>query len=153
MNEAQLTEWALQGDREAMAFCNVIFESSQVLDDLIDGDKEVDKEAVIACWWNMLVALPNNVFYVRNLTKLTPILQRSLTDWFDANTLEQGNDADKNIAFILRDSVSALLIDCAYLVGGYQWGRQVSATIRKSIHDEPLEDYKAEFDSVGHGES
>jgi len=146
MKENQLIEWALQGNQEAIAFCQIIFDASQVLDDLIDGDKPVEREAIIAAWWNMLIALPNNRFYVSNLPCLTPALQRSLTDWFDANALEHEDEAGKNIAFVLRDSVSALLIDCAFIVGGYAWGRQVSLTIRKAIHDESLEDYKGKLE-------
>jgi len=140
MNENQLITQALKGNQEAAAFCTMIFEASQVWDDMIDGDK-VDKEQINSVFWNLLVALPGNSFYRQNTDSITPIIMQSITDWHVANALESGNTHERSIAFVLRDSVSALLIHCATLIGGYTWGRQVAVEIRKAIHNETLEDY------------
>jgi len=148
MNEQQMIQSALKGNQDAIGFCNIILQASQVIDDLIDQDKPVDARDIEAVFWNMLVALPCNAFYIDNLKQLTPLLQHALSDWFDANTLEKMGDGEQNIAFVLRDTISSLVIDCAYIVGGYAWGRKVSAEIRLHYHDESLTDYKTALQEV-----
>ncbi len=132
----------LKGDYLAVAFCESVFRVSQILDDLVDRDKPVDNNTIIEAFWRTLIELPNNEFYRRNFDTLNPILRTMLVDWLDANTLEVGNDHEKSIAFVLRDSIGSIAVHAAYLVGGYSWGRQVSADIRRFIFDEPLDDYK-----------
>jgi len=153
MDEKQLIVQALQGNQEAAAFCSMIFEASQVWDDLIDGDKPVDKEQINSVFWNLLVALPGNAFYRQHIDSITPIIMQSISDWHVANALEKGDNHDKSIAFVLRDSVSALLIHCATLIGGYQWGRNVAVDIRRAIHDETLDEYVKGLDQPKEGES
>jgi len=146
--ENQIIAQALQNNQEAIAYCTMIFEASQVWDDMIDGDKAVDKEAINSVFWNILVAMPGNSFYRQNVDSITPIIMQSITDWHVANALEDGSEHEQSIAFVLRDSVSALLIHCATLIGGYKWARQVAPEIRKAIHNETLEDYKAGFGEI-----
>jgi len=143
MKEQQIIAWALKDDPEAIAFCTMIFEASQVWDDLVDRDIPIEVEHINSAFWNLLVALPRNGFYRQHVDEITPIIMQSITDWHSANALEKGSDDEKNIAFVLRDSVSALLIHCATLIGGYTWARQVAVEIRKAIHNETLEDYKS----------
>jgi len=143
--ENQIIAWALQNNPEAIAYCTMVFEASQIWDDMIDGDKPVDKEAINSVFWNILVAMPGNSFYRQHIDSITPIIMQSITDWHAANALEKGSEHEQSIAFVLRDSVSALLIHCATLIGGYKWARQVAPEIRKAIHNETLEDYKAGF--------
>jgi len=152
MNEQQLIAQALKGNQEAAAFCTMIFEASQVWDDMIDGDKPVDKEQINSVFWNLLVALPGNSFYRQNTDSITPIIMQSITDWHVANALASGDNHERSIAFVLRDSVSALLIHCATLIGGYTWGRQVAVEIRKAIHNETLEDYIKGLEPAEEGE-
>jgi len=143
--ENQIIAWALQNNPEAIAYCTMVFEASQMFDDWMDGDKEVPNEAIMALMWNLFVALPNNSFYREHIKSLATFNQVSLTDWFAANELERGDDHDKNIAFVLRDRISGLLTHCATLLGGYPAMQATNVTVRRSIHNETLEDYKSGF--------
>lgn len=140
-NEAQFLQEVLKGDAGAILLCQHLFEISQIWDDLIDGSY-VGKEQINRAFWLALIELPHNPFYVKHLTYLRPLLQHFVMDWFDANALEQRDDHQRNIAFVLRDSVGAIVSHCAFIVGGYDWMRQVSPEIREHIFDEPLENYK-----------
>lgn len=140
-NEHEFLIEVLKGDIFAVDFCESVFRISQVLDDLIDKDKPVGDDEIIEIFWRAMIQLPNNEFYRRNFDILNPMLRAMMVDWLDANTLERGGDHEKSVAFVLRDSIGAIAIHSAYLVGGYAWGRKVSALIRSHIHEDTYEDY------------
>jgi hypothetical protein len=142
-NEKELLQWALKGNSPAVNYCLVIGELSQLLDDLIDGDKPVTRDNITHAFWIMLCELPANPFFVKNQQSLMAVLSGAFNAWLDSNVLEQGSEHDKSIAFVLRDSLVELVCHCSYLIGGFAWLRQVSPTIRRFILDETLTDYKA----------
>jgi hypothetical protein len=131
----------MQGNMDAVKFCDDLFALTQTWDDLVDGDREVSPDAVNRAFWRALVELPQNPFYVRHMHDLRPLLRGFFNDWFDANTLEKGDVHERTLSFVLRDTVGGVASQCAYLVGGYDWMRRVSPDIRRMIHDEGLEDY------------
>ena len=133
----------LRGHQGAILLCNHVFWCGQLFDDLIDKDKPVSDEDLMKCFWLCWVAIPSNPFYRQFFNEIQPILRTALFAWMDSVTLERrGDDHGKNIAFVLRDCMADLVIQCALLIGGYEWGRQVSVRIRDYSHDETLEDYK-----------
>lgn len=142
MTEHELLMRWLKNDADAVKFCEAVFYISQVYDDAVDGDRPITVGEIHAAFWAALVEIPRNAFYQKHREFLQPLLQASLVDWMDANELQRGSDHDKNIAFVLRDSVSALAIHCAELVGGEAWRRTVSCDLRRVIFDETLVDYK-----------
>ncbi|MBT3473241.1 MAG: hypothetical protein HOD58_17130 [Gammaproteobacteria bacterium] len=145
-NEKNLL-FAVIRDWDAVRFAQMIFRASQVLDDLYDQDHEVPKEKIVKTFWEVLVEIPSNPFYLRNIATLTPLLQGMMLDWIDSCTLERsGSEHEQNVAFVLRDSVSALAIHCAYLVNGYDWMVDVSPDIRRLIFNESVEEYRKELD-------
>ncbi len=131
----------LRGNMDAVAFCELVFFISQVWDDLIDGDKPIDRENVNRAFWAALVSIPWNPFFARHANVLGPIMRAYIADWFAANDLEQGSEHDQTVAFALRDAVGGVLVQCAYLVGGYEWMRRTAPDIRRLVHDENLDDY------------
>jgi hypothetical protein len=146
-NEQEFISYVLRGDAEAIEFCNIVFHAGQVWDDLIDGDRSVARETINNTFRNILVALPANRFYLANVHTLTPAISMIIHDWLDANELEVGDDHEKSISFVLRDTGSSLLVMCAELVGGYGWARSVAAEIRRHAYEETLEDYKRELEA------
>jgi hypothetical protein len=129
-------------DAEAVRFVQAVFQVSQVLDDLYDRDRPVEKDQVQRVFWTMMVEIPHNRFYQMHIQTLTPVLQTMMLDWMDSCELERQGDHEKNIAFALRDSVGALISHCAYLINGYDWMVKVSPAVRRHIFEESLEDYK-----------
>lgn len=142
MTERDLFTEVLQGDAHAVDFCADIFKVSQIWDDMVDGDKKVSNIDINRAFWLCIVEIPSNPFYKRHFNTLQPILQVFMVDWMDSCRLERQNDHSKNIAWVLRDSVSSLVIHCARLIGGFEWMNQISVRVRKAIYDEPLADYK-----------
>lgn len=133
--------WALRDNAEAVALCEQLVYVAHGWDDLIDGDAEVEPHRLNRIFWTALIDMPANGFYQRHYGELAPILRQSIADWLDANTLENAGRHGAQLAFVLRDSFHALAIQCAYLVGGYDWMREVSIAVRARYQDETFDQY------------
>ncbi|WP_423820822.1 hypothetical protein V5738_10825 [Salinisphaera sp. SPP-AMP-43] len=143
MTQREFLSRVLGGNESAVAFCERAFRISQNIDDLYDGDKVVDDPKRDALIWDMLVGLPDNPFYQAHFDTLQPLIRAALSDWIDSTTLESGDDHEVSLAFVLRDQLTGVVSQCAYLVGGYQHMRNVSVEIRRHFHNERLDDYQA----------
>ncbi|MNZ74012.1 hypothetical protein D3C78_924460 [compost metagenome] len=136
----------LQGQAAPILFCESLFRISQTLDDLIDGDKPVTGNAVYRAFWEALIDLPGNPFYRQHESVLRPLMAAALQDWRDSVTLERtGDHHGRTLAFVLRDQLTSLVVQCAGIVGGFDWMQQVSAEIRRHFHEDALDDYLGEF--------
>lgn len=142
--EAEFLYDVLKGDRAAVAFCQQLFMVSQVLDDLYDGD-DVSKEQIIKAFWVALIDLNFNPFFKQHRDELIPIMQAAFVDWIDASELETGTEHERNIAFVLRDSIGNIVSHCALLIGGFDWMRSTSMDVRRHIFEDRLEHYKQEL--------
>lgn len=140
---AELERW-LKGNKDAIAFIEALATISQTWDDLIDRDWPVPDEEINRAFQVCLIDLPRNYFYTKHFAELQPLVEQAILDWLDANKLERGSDHDKMLAYVFRDTMANILIRCALLVGGWDWAREVSLEIRRSIYDEPLSDYLKE---------
>jgi len=136
-NEPEFLNHVLLDDQAAVAFCSVLFGISQTWDDLVDRDKPVSDGDINKMMWEALITLPGNSFYQTHYGELSVLMQSAIVDWMDSNELEHGSDHNKLVAYVLRDSVTTILIHCARIVGGYEWMREVSVEIRDAIYDEP----------------
>ncbi len=147
--EAEFIDYVLQGNRDAIDFCNLLFSVSQVWDDLIDRDKSTGPVAINRAFWTLLVSLPGNRFYQDNYNELHPLIRRSIFDWWDANQIEIDQKRDlAEVAYGLRSSISNILVDVTYIVGGYEWVNKMSLLIRKRIYTDNIQDYiKETFDA------
>lgn len=143
MRQREFLSTVLRGHDPAVRFCERVFNISQVVDDLHDKDRAVTGTQRNALIWDMLT-LTSDPFYRYHFYVLQPMLRTALNDWFDSTQLEQGDHHDRTLAFVLRDQLTGVVSQCAYLVGGYDWLRQVSVDIRRYFHDETLEDYESE---------
>lgn len=133
----------------AVAFCETLFRISQTLDDLIDRDRPVSDEAVVSAFWQALIELPANPFYRQHEPYLRPLMASALQDWRDSVTLERSSDRHhRTLAFVLRDQLTTLVIQCAYLIGGEAWMTQVSVPIRQHFHEDTLDDYLNDLEAL-----
>lgn len=123
-------------------FLNTLFKTTQVIDDLIDKDRPIDDDAIFRAFWSCLFEIPLNPFYRQNEIYLRPILATGFQDWWDSVKLERSGDHHgKTLAFVLRDSLTSVVIQCAYLVGGYDYMQAVSEGIRRHAHEDTLAEY------------
>lgn len=143
-SEREFLAWALLGDEDAISFAETIGQITQQWDDLFDEGVAPGDETVNELLWAALVRLPVEPFYQRWFNVLYPLLRQMIVDWLDANELQKGTDHDKLLAYVLRDSSAGLVTQCAGLVGGYAWMRQVGPAIRRYFMDEPIEEFKEE---------
>lgn len=148
-SERAFLQHVLQGQAAAILFCEALFRISQTLDDLIDGDKPVTGQAVYRAFWEALVDIPGNPFYRQHEAVLRPLMAAALQDWRDSVSLERDGDRHgRTLAFVLRDQLTSLVVQCAGIVGGFDWMQQVSAEIRRHFHEDKLDDYLGEFNSA-----
>lgn len=132
----------LRGNADAVEMCKQIFHVSQIVDDLVDQDKPLTSADVIKSFWIALIELPANPFYRRHELTIRPLMASALQDWTDSVALERADDPHgKHLAFVLRDQLTSLVVQCAYLVGGFDWMQEVSVKIRRYFHDEGLIEY------------
>jgi hypothetical protein len=145
-NEEKFLQWALQGHTAAVMLCQRVFKVSQILDDLIDKDKPVSDEDIYKAFFNAMVSIPLNAFYQQHQVYLVPLFNQYLTDWYDATLMErQGDNHFRNVSFATRSNVGSIIGQCAFLIGGLDWQREVSVRVREHIHEDTLEQYKEEL--------
>lgn len=149
MNQVEFIHQAMKGNIAAEDFCRKLFNISQIMDDLIDQDNPITNEDIFKCFWDCLIELPKNPFYIQHQATLIPMMQVFLTDYRDSVILERGdyqtsdqNRQAKHIAFIIRNSLGSILIHCAYLVGGYEHMTDISNQVRLMIFNESFEEYQ-----------
>jgi hypothetical protein len=132
----------LLGDAEAIQFVVRVFRALHVWDDLIDRDKNLTDDEVNSVFWDLLVVLPVDPFYVRNLALLNSTLVNAIINWHIANKLErEGDEKDKSIAFILRGAYIDILSASAFVVGGMNWAEEIGPAIRRWAHEETFTQY------------
>lgn len=148
-NEREFLQHVLRNDTAAILFCESLFRVSQVLDDLIDQDKPITGDAIYQSYWEALIDIPSNPFYRANELTLRPLMAAALQDWRDSVTLERDESHHgRTIAFVLRDQLTSLVVQCACLVGGFQWMQQVSKEVRLHFHEDSLHSYINDLDKV-----
>jgi len=132
----------LLGNVEAIQFVVRVFRALHVWDDLIDKDKNITDDEVNSVFWDLLVVLPADPFYVRNLALLNSTLVNAIINWHIANKLErEGDEKDKSIAFILRGAYIDILSASAFVVGGMNWATEIGPAIRRWAHEETFAQY------------
>ena len=138
---------AVRGNPQAYAFLELITGIFHLWDDLHDKDKPRTDKEIDRVFWDALIDLPRNQFYMANFYALNNAMIVAIQNWHAANEMEETeSDYDKEIAFILRSSYSDLVTLCAVIVGGYEWGRQITSEIHRYWHNEGLAGYKANLD-------
>ena len=141
-NERAFLSEVLQGHGAAIEFIETLFRISQVLDDLIDRDKPVSDSDIYRTFWEAMILLPANPFYRHNEMTLRPLMAAAMQDWRDATQLERDSSVHgRSLAFVLRDSLTAVAVQCAGLVGGFEWMQSKSVAIRLHFHDDTFGQY------------
>ena len=157
MTDTDLFKLVLKENAPAVKFMIDLAHCSQVLDDLVDKDKDVSANTIQNVFWLLLIEIPNNRFYREYYDALWPVMSQVLNDWFVANEVESQylntfkvplkrqtalDEPRLRMSYVLRDSMAQLLTHCALLLGGFAWMRQHAQLIRAHVHDESFDSYK-----------
>ena len=127
-----LNYWLI-GNSNAIVFCLDMIKAIHLWDDLIDKDNELKDEEINDVFTFLMVDMPMNPFYVLNQRDIAPMMQNIILKWHTANVFEKEkevNDVDK--AYMLRAELYQLFVLCATLIGGREWGRDMSVSIWRS---------------------
>jgi hypothetical protein len=137
-----LFEDFLLGNPEAVQFVVRVFRALHVWDDLVDRDKPITDDEINSVFWDLLIVLPTDPFYTKNIVLLHSTLVNAIINWHIANKLErEGDEKDRSIAFILRGAYIDLLSASAFIVGGMEWANKIGPAIRRWAHEETFDQY------------
>jgi len=141
MRESEFLNHVMLGEKDAVAFLRMLGKISQTWDAIIDGDNYTADD-VHRAFMMALFGLHINKFYIEHRDVLAPLMRAAAHDWIDSVELERsGEPNDLPLSFVLRDSLTSLIVQCAYLVGGTEHAIEVGPEIRRYFHDETLADY------------
>ena len=138
-----LNYWLI-GNSNAIVFCLDMIKAIHLWDDLIDKDNELKDEEINDVFTFLMVDMPINPFYAVNQREIAPMMQNIILKWHTANVFEKEkevNDVDK--AYMLRAELYQLFVLCAALVGGREWGREMSIHIWR-LYGESVKELKKE---------
>lgn len=144
MTHDEIFLWASRGNQDAGSFLKLITEAFHVWDDLIDKDKTVSDGDINRAFMTAFVLLPENKFYMGNVSHLHPVICNAITNWMAANDMEQGicSDDDLHIAFIIRSEYINLVIETARICGGHLWATEIAGEVRRVAHEEGYKSYR-----------
>ena len=137
-------EYWLSGNTNAIVFCLNMIKTIHVWDDLIDKDNKLTDEEINSAFTFLMVDMPLNPFYVLHQRDLAPMMNNIILKWHTANVFEkekESGDVDK--AYMLRAELYQLFVLCATLIGGREWGRDMSILIWR-FYGESLTELKTE---------
>lgn len=148
LRNLKLKSW-LQND-SAVDFIVVVGDLCEVIDDLIDADKEVTKADIIRTLYTALVDLPSNPFFKSYSEYLVPVIETGINAWLDANELEKSHDKrDRMFAYVLRDQYMDVLFMCLTITRGRAKMREISLEVREFFtHNETFEDYQSKMEAA-----
>ena len=139
--DAKMLRW-MCGNEDAVRVCVQTSHIADVWDDLKDGDKKPTEQEIAHAFESMMIRLQTNPFYLANHAMLTAIIVVAINAWHDANGWEKGEDWQREQAFYLRNFGIEIAIMCAFLTGGYDHLRRVSAEMREFFHHETFKTWE-----------
>jgi len=123
------TEWIGKhvADPAALDFICLLFEISDVWDDLIDQDTDVEDKDINDAFRKCLVLLPVNPFYMRNFNILYPLVVSTITSWETANILHSKKDNGSIAqAYTLRKLLINVVVESVRIISGNDAALQAS---------------------------
>jgi hypothetical protein len=123
---------------DAVEFLLDVWRLIQVFDDVADGD-DVSRADLDAAIWAALVGLPDNPFFAKHRSTLTPIMAASIIKWQASDEAERGGWADAR-SYMWRAGYYDLVSVVALLSVG-----QDAAKSALYLYGETLESYREEF--------
>ena len=129
--------------KDAADWLCMLFDAIQVLDDVADGDK-IERSALDAAIWNLLVAMPQNRFFAAHSTALLPLVATQILKWQAADEVERKGQADAK-SFTWRAGFYDVVLLAVSLVHGPNAAIPAAASVLR-LYGENFEEYMKEFD-------
>lgn len=130
------------GDRDALDLYERLVFVAHAWDDLIDQDKPVNVNGLMA---NLLLYLPGNPCYRRFEGELRALFLVSMTSYMAANLMEKsGNDHKLELAHYLRYAVIHVAVFLIAALNDLERGAEILAEAAPVLVPERLADYVKE---------
>lgn len=140
--QCRVHEW-LKGNDLATEFIVTLYNILHLVDDLTDRDHVTTTRQMQQGFWDALITLPRNAFYVTHFALLNGALQTAILNWHAANRMEVTEAANaKEVAYVLRSSYNDLITLCAWIIGGQDWSMKVAYECRLSASREGFAEYQ-----------
>lgn len=144
LRDEKLMEWL--EDRHAANFFGILAKSTELFDDIVDGDP-VSEGQIFDLMMSLWLHLPNNPFWITYRRELTPLLITATNAWLDANVLEKGSETDRVYAYVYRNLTLHAIPFAVFLLHGQARMREVSLDIHRFFTEhETFREYCAEHE-------
>jgi hypothetical protein len=118
------------GNADALAFCETLVGWLHWIDDVTDGDHVTPTET-IRINLSALIAFGANSFFQAHRTSLMGLLTQACCAWLDSEDWSRRKSAqDRRAADVLKSTYHEVVWHVAYLVGGWNHLRAVTAVCR-----------------------
>lgn len=155
--EQALIDYALPQAHDAQALYRLLADASQVLDDLLDGDKPVSAEQVIGVVIACSVDVLRNPVAQRYPHEIAALIETAIQGWLQASDIERAAREPQAIAdgsaermlqvsYITRSTTTGLLLQLARLLFGRAHERAVALQVQRVVYldNELFERYRIE---------
>jgi hypothetical protein len=150
MTDHEFLTKAFRSDADAVNLTLLLSRVSHVWDDLIDLDKPVEESTINAAFYALLVQVPSNPFYRKNLDILLPIIAIGALNYEIANAYERSGDRERlALAHVLRYSIADIATAIALIIGGPEWVRMIGPELRQRCQKDTLDHYLSEHQFTG----
>lgn len=140
--DAKLREWLL-GNEDAVLINVQVSHIAEVWDDLKDGDGLPTEKQIAHAFESAMIHLQTNPLYLANHAMLTGFVIVAINAWHDANALQESADRDERMqAFFLRNLGIEITMLLAFIVGGYNHMRAISAEVRAYFRHETFDGWE-----------
>lgn len=150
LSDDELMVYACKGDQSAMKLCCDIVDIAAVWDDLVDGDKTVERATIDRVFTKALIDVPANPFFHTYSAQLLPIFRSAILNWQIANYFEtNGCKADVEIGHTLRYAPGDVVTTVVSIIGGMEWAVEVGPELRRRVQKDALSAYLEEHGHAG----
>lgn len=151
VDEFEYLSFFLKDNKAALKLALDIIYVGHLWDDLLDQDVERDREDINEAFMKAFRSIPNNIFYqtlpLIAQQQLNGLIVSAAMQYRDSTQLELGDNNDRFMAFLIRNSVLPIIHYLMLLVGGEDWVDQHGVLFWRTfgLKDQYVE-YTAEVD-------
>jgi len=122
-------------NQDAFLYLVQIGYCARVIDNVLDGDKEVTVADLMDAFEVLCSRIPTNPFYVENIREVQPLQTLAWEGWKQSNELVKGSQTDKIYAHVYRDIILELYPIVALLTQGYNAMIEVRNEMKEYFKD------------------
>jgi hypothetical protein len=119
------------GNKEAFVFCETLVGWLHWIDDMADRDRTWQPSDTVRINLAALATFAANPFFQKHRTALMSLLTQAFCGWLDGEQwAKRANVRERRAADVIKSTYHEVIWHVAYLVGGWNHLRHVTATCR-----------------------